>query len=183
MKKIILSMMVVAATVTLGFAQTTSKMMSDTGKSYVRYAMSHPLHDWEGTSKSVKGVIVVDNKTKEITQTAIAIKVSTFDSQNANRDSHMMEATDAIKFPNVTFASTSFQKDPQGQETVTGNLSFHGISHSITVPIVEKTDSNGEMEVTGKFDVKMTDYKIDPPSLLGMPAKDDIKLNFDLFFK
>ncbi|GET24746.1 YceI family protein [Prolixibacter sp. NT017] len=183
MKKIILSMMVVAITATVGFAQSTSKMMSETQKSYVRYAMSHPLHDWEGTSKSVKGVIVVDNKTKEIKQTAIAIKVSTFDSHNANRDSHMMEATDAIKFPDVTFASTSFQKDQQGQETVTGKLTFHGISHSITVPIVEKTDSNGEIEVTGKFDVKMTDYKIDPPSLLGMPAKDDIKLNFDLFFK
>jgi len=176
-------MVVVAITATVGFAQSTSKMMSDTQKSYVRYAMSHPLHDWEGTSKTVKGVIIVDNKTKEITQTAIAIKVSTFDSHNANRDSHMMEATDAIKNPNVTFTSTSFQKSQQGQETVTGNLTFHGVSHSITVPIVEKTDSNGEMEVTGKFAVKMTDYKIDPPSLLGMAADDNIKLNFDLFFK
>ena len=175
-------MMVVALTATFGYAQSTSKLMSDTGKSYIRYAMSHPLHDWEGTSKDVKAVVVIDNNTKEIQQTAIAVKVSTFDSHNANRDSHMMEATDAIKYPNVTFTSTSFQKD-QGQETVTGDLTFHGITHSITVPIEEKTAKNGEIEVTGKFAVKMTDYKIDPPSLLGMAADDNIKLNFDIFFK
>ena len=176
-------MMAVAITATSGFAQATSKMMSDTGKSYVEYFMSHPLHDWEGTSKDVKGVIVVDNKTKEIKQTAIAIKVSTFDSHNANRDSHMMEATDAIKFPDVTFTSNSIQKNDQGQETVTGNLTFHGVTHAITVPIDVKTDNNGEMEVTGNFAVKMTDYKIDPPSLLGMAADDNIKLKLDLFFK
>ena len=45
-------------------AQTTVKYGVDKEKSFVTYAMSHPLHEWEATSKNVLSVLIYNPDAK-----------------------------------------------------------------------------------------------------------------------
>jgi len=122
----------------------------------------------------------IDANRNIITQAAVSVKISSFDSQNANRDSHCMEVTDAIKYPNITFASTSIKQNGNILD-ISGKLTFHGITKEISLK-AEKKVENGKAKITGNFSVNMKDYNIDPPSLMAMETDEEIKLSFVLVY-
>lgn len=157
-------------------AQQLQKIFCDKKASTITYDMSHPLHSWSGVSHDVGSVILADATRDTIKQVAVAVKISSFDSGNANRDSHAMEVTDAIKYPTISFQSDEIKAEGK-LLWVKGKLSFHGVQHEISFDAT-KVMEKGKAVVTGGFDIKMTDYKIDPPSLMGMATDDDIKIHF-----
>ncbi len=157
------------------------KIMADKKASTITYAMRHPMHSWEGVSRDVTAAIVYDDEAKKLETVAVVAKVSSFDSQNANRDSHAIETMEGIKYPNVTFASQQVQ-DNGNKLTVTGNLTFHGVTKSVTVPVTRK-ESGGMVVYEGAFDLKLTDFKIERPTLMMVPTEDEFKMNFSLAFK
>ena len=103
MKKSVILMIIMLMVINV-FAQNKVKVNCIKEESSITYAMNHPLHAWTGESKDINSIILTDDARSAIFQVAVSAKVSTFDSKNANRDSHMMEVTEALKFPNVTFA-------------------------------------------------------------------------------
>ena len=163
-------------------AQTpvVSKIFADKTKSTVTYSLKHPLHKWDGTSKDVSSLIVYNRGNKTIDNVAVAIKIASFDSENANRDSHTIEVLEAIKIPNVTFSSTSIIVEDD-ELKVTGNLVFHGITKPITFTAKE-TNNGKELWVTGNFEIKITDFKIAPPSLMGLATQDLIKIRLSIYY-
>lgn len=157
-------------------AQTTVKYGADKTRSYITYTMTHPMHEWDGTSKDVNSVLLFNLATKKIEKVAVSVPISTFDSQNANRDSHTIEVLDAIKFPVITFSSTSIIGN-DSILTITGNLVFHGVTRSIIFVGKNKSTDKG-IEVAGTFNVKMSEYNIENPSLMGIPTKDEFIMRF-----
>lgn len=160
------------------FAQETAqvKLFADKTQSSITYAMKHPLHSWEATSKEINSVILTDASRNIISQAAVSVKISSFDSQNANRDSHCLEVTDAIKYPAISFASTSVKQVGNNLD-VTGKLTFHGVTKEITLKATKET-VNSKIKVTGSFSVNMKDYNIEPPSLMALETNPEIKLSF-----
>lgn len=177
MYKSLLIILVLSCNMAL-FGQKTAdiKLYSDPKLTSITYSMNHPLHEWDGVSKEVKSVIVTDEKKVEIKQVAVTVKIASFDSQNANRDSHCIEVTEALKYPNINFVSTKIEQNGNKLK-VTGNLTFHGVSQAITFDANIKNIKN-KIQVEGGFEVKMTKFKIEPPSLLGVSTDDNIKLKF-----
>lgn len=163
------------------FAQNKVKVNCIKEESSITYAMTHPLHAWTGESKEINSIILTDEAKTTIFQVAVSAKLATFDSKNANRDSHMMEVTEALKFPNVTYVSSSVTID--GSDfTSSGNITFHGVS----VPISLKgklTKEGNKLIFTGNFDLKMTQFGITPPSLMGITTQDDFKLEFKAVYQ
>jgi len=155
---------------------TNIKVFADKKNTAVTYAMSHALHDWDGTSRDVNSVIIFNKEAQRISSVAVLIKLSSFDSKNANRDSHMIEVLDGIKFPQISFGSTSVTQEGMTLN-VAGNLTFHGITHPVSFRATQKRSGN-QIIVSGDFEIKMTDYSVDPPSLMGISCKDWIKLTF-----
>ncbi len=181
MKKLIL----LAATVLLNTAvysqeKTPVKLPCDKKLSTITYSMNHPLHSWTGENKDVTSVILTDENRSVITQVAVLVKISSFDTKNANRDSHTMEVTEALKYPAISFSSTSI-KQVGNKLAVTGTLGFHGVSNVISFE-AEKNSVNNKVEIKGSFIIKMTQYKIDPPSMMGVAADDDIKIAFYMIY-
>jgi polyisoprenoid-binding protein YceI len=161
-------------------ASNTSKIFADTKQSSVTYSMNHPMHDWDGVSKDMKAVVMYNRTTQLIENVAVSVKVATFDSQNANRDSHMIETVEGIKYPNVTFSSTSVKQDGN-KISIMGTLNFHGVSKPISIE-VQKSMQGKTMVIDGSFQVLMTEFKIEKPSLMGMPTSDIIKLKLHFEF-
>jgi len=160
--------------------QTPTKLYCDKSNSTITYSMNHPLHSWTGTSKELSSVIITDENREIISQVAVSVKISTFDSKNANRDSHTMEVTDAIKYPNITFNSKSIKQEGN-KLSVEGTLSFHGVNKDISF-VAEKNENKNKIQVKGAFEIKMTDFNIDRPTLMALPTDDEIKITFDVVY-
>lgn len=180
MKKTIIALLLLISLSVVGQNTGSKKLPADPKKSSVTYAMSHPMHDWEGKSNAVKAVIVYNPATKALENIAVSIKVSSFDSQNANRDSHMIEILDAIKIPNVTFTATSIAQEGD-KVRILGTLTFHGVSKPLSITAAKSLVDN-TLVFTGDFEVLMSAFNVEKPSLMGITTSDVIKLSYHLVF-
>ena len=176
MKKIVFLLSFLSICV-IGVSQTV-KIKNDKTNSHVTYSMSHPMHDWSGTSKSVNSIILYDKASKTIKQAAAVVKIETFDSQNANRDSHMLEVLNTLKYPNVSFQSSKIDLN---KKEVEGYLTFHNVKKKISFPFQYKQLSD-KLVVSANFIVKMSDYDIESPSLMMISADDDIKMELEITY-
>ncbi|MDE3236594.1 MAG: YceI family protein [Bacteroidota bacterium] len=150
----------------------------DKSKSLITYHMSHPMHDWDGTSKDIDGIVQYDERTKQINKVAIVVKVASFDSKNSNRDSHMMEVTEAIKYPSVTFVSSSI-KEEGGAIDITGTITFHGVNKQIHFTGKEMMAGDRKV-ISGEFVVLLEDFKIERPSMMMMKTDNEMKMTFSV---
>lgn len=162
-------------------AQDKVKVNCVKEESSITYAMNHPLHAWKGESKEISSIILTDEARTTIYQVAVSAKVASFDSKNANRDSHMMEATEALKFPNVTYVSSSVTLEGSNFSSA-GTLTFHGINQPVTLQ-GKLTKEGNKMIFTGDFKLKMTQFKVTPPSLMGIGTDDEFKLEFKVAYQ
>jgi polyisoprenoid-binding protein YceI len=157
------------------------KLTADKTASSVTYTMKHPLHTWDAVSRQVTCAAGFSDDTKRLESVAAVIKLSTFDSRDANRDSHGLEIMEAIKYPTVTFASQRIVTNPDGSLTATGNLTFHGMTRPVTMLATQRVEGN-KLTVTGGFTYSLTEFGLERPSLLGLKTEDEVKMKFVVVF-
>lgn len=157
------------------------KLVADKATSTLTYSAKHPLHKWEGVSKDVNCAIIYNDDTKQPENVAVSVKVASFDSDNNNRDSHAIEVLEGIKYPNVTFVSSTLKAGENGMLTVSGTLTFHGVAKPVSFDATRK-DAGGKMTITGELPVSLTNHNIERPSLLGLKTDDDMTLRFSVVF-
>jgi polyisoprenoid-binding protein YceI len=161
------------------FAQSKSAVALK-GESSITYRLVHPLHKVESTSNDFVSTLDLDESAKVITAVTARVDVETFNSGNSNRDSHAMEVIDAIQYPEVSFSSTAISQ--QGDSVhVSGTLLFHGQSGHIVID-GDAQWSPGRLEIRGRFDVRLTDFKIERPSLLLIPVEDKLSFTLDAVY-
>ncbi len=159
----------------------SEKIFLDKKKSEIQYNMTHPLKKWSAISKNVNGVIIYNSQENGIESVAISVPVSSFDSKNSNRDSHALEVLEALKYPNVKFSSRNI-KNSGDELIIKGALEFHNVTREIEIKAKQSTSKN-EITVYGSFIINMTDYNIQPPSLLGIKTHEEINIEFKTYFK
>lgn len=158
------------------------KLMADKTLSTVTYSMKHPVHKWDGISRDVTCVAIYNDDINQFESVAAVIKVASFDSQNANRDSHGLEIMEAIKYPTVTFSGQDIKTNADGSLTASGKMTFHGITKPITIQATQSNES-GKLTVMGSFVYSLTDFNVERPSLLGLKTEDEVKMKFTAVFK
>jgi polyisoprenoid-binding protein YceI len=142
----------------LGSRAQAVQLKADRAKSYIKYEMKHAVHSWTGVSKDL-GCIIQVNAKDEIEKVAATVKVKSFDSENSNRDSHMLEVTDALTYPSISFYSTSVTRNASVYQ-VKGVLSFHGVDRAITFDMVEDRSGKGRT-LKGSIKILLETYFAD----------------------
>jgi polyisoprenoid-binding protein YceI len=165
--------------VSISFGQKR-KLNANLKNSSVMYHMSHPLHDWDASTKEFKAIIAFNDNEGKVEAAAVVIPVKSFDSGNSNRDSHALEELEVLKFPNVSFSCSNLAYN--GKEVVMeGKLNFHGIEKPITINAHQELTKK-LLSVSGKFEINMTEFGVKPPGLMGMTTKEEIRLDFMFSF-
>jgi polyisoprenoid-binding protein YceI len=84
---------------------------------------------------------------------------------------------DAHRFPEIGFVSRSVKPSGENAYSVEGDLTLHGVTHSITVPVAL---AGGHY--TGSVKLKQTDFGIVPIKLFGgsVKVKDVVEIGFDI---
>lgn len=150
-------------------------------RSVITYHMTHPMHDWSGSSKSLDGVLQYEGSNNKLLKLALLVPVASFDSKNSNRDAHMLEVTDALKYPKVSFVSASVEESGNGTVVAKGVLTFHGVSKQVQLTAAKTTKGN-LLLFTGKFRLLLSDYKIERPSLMLIKTDDAVDFDFSAEF-
>ena len=177
MKKIFLLALLLAAPPV--FAQLDTQWVIE--QSTLTYHMSHPMHQVDGVSRDAKGKGVCHAEECDF---LIATPVKSFDSGDTNRDLHMIEATRGAQFPMVV-VRTRFPVGDTASATIYADLEvqFAGqTAHSAHVPFQRATQGN-QVRLTGTILATCSDFKIDRPSFLTVPIKNEIPVRVDITWR
>ena len=151
----------------------------DSGASSITYSMKHKLHKWEGVAKEMN-VAAKWNERNEMNQISVQVKISAFNSGMASRDRQMLEVTDAVTHPTITFSSSEMHYTDNGI-VVKGKLQFHGITRDMQT-VVKMTKNNNRTEYIGSFPILLEEYTIKRPSLLFVKVDNQVDIRFRIVF-
>lgn len=159
--------------------QAQQTLRVDKANSSIKYFMKHALHSWQGVSQDINSIIQL-NAQGDIEKVAATVPVKSFDSKNSNRDSHMLEVTDALIHPNVSFFSTSVSKTADGYD-VKGMLNFHGVEKPVNIQAKEVRQGS-HRTITGSFIFLLEDHKIERPTLMMVKTDNEVRIAFSFSY-
>lgn len=177
MKRISLIPVCVCALASLALAD--SQWILD--QSTLSYHVSHPLHQVDGVSHAARGKGVCHDGQCDF---LIAVPVKSFDSGDSNRDLHMVQVTRGAQYPMVT-VRTHLPEAGASDTTIHADLDieFAGQTAHYKDLAFQVSAQGNEKKITGSIPCKLTDFKIDPPTLLTMPIKNDIPVKVEVTWR
>ena len=147
------------------------------------------LHDWTSEATKVEwsgNFAIEDNKLIEVANVKVRIPVTSIKSEKGRiMDSKTYEAFDSDKNPNIVYTLSNATIAASGVEYTinsTGTLSMAGASKTIEMPVKAKVLGNGDIQIKGSYKMKMTEYKMAPPTAMMGTIKvgDELTINFEL---
>ena len=147
-------------------------------QSILTYHVSHPLHQIDGVSHAAKGKGICHNGECNF---LIAVSVKSFDSGDSNRDLHMLQVTRGAEFPLVTVRAR-MPEAVSASAAITLDLEIQFAGQTVLYKQVtfQRIVQGNETTITGTIPAKVSDFKIDPPTLLTIPIKNEIPVKVDL---
>lgn len=141
------------------------------------------LHDWEtvATEVVVQGNFTIESGIlKTVDKLNVRIPVKKIKSEKGKTmDNKTYDALLADKNPTITFIASKVQV-AGADVTATGTLNVAGKSKPATIKAKWRQLPANEIEISGSYSLKMTDFGISPPTaLLGtMKTGDGITVKF-----
>jgi hypothetical protein len=150
-------------------------------QSKLTYHVSHPLHQIDGVSTAARGKGVCHSGQCDF---LVAAPVKSFVSGDSNRDLHMVQAARGAQFPMVT-VRFHVAEDAGSQSTIHVDLEveFAGQTAHYKQVAFQLSKQGADAKITGVIACKMTDFKIDPPSLLAIPTKDEMPIRVEMTWR
>lgn len=147
---------------------------------------SSSLHDWESqiTKAEWKGLFQIENLALvDVKNVEVKIPVESIKSTKGKiMDSKTYDAFDAEKHPFIIFSLTSAKiNQTAGIIDAKGTLTMAGATRPIDLQAKYKVLPSGELQVTVSKTLKMTDFKMEPPTAMMGTIKvgDEVTVNFD----
>ena len=147
-------------------------------QSTLTYHISHPLHQVDGVSHAARGKGICHDGHCDF---LIAVPIKSFDSGDSNRDLHTLQVTRGAQSPMVTVRT----RLPEAESTSTTihadlEIQFPGQTAQYKqVPLQLVTQGNAT-RISGTIPATLSDFKIDPPTLLTLPAKNEMPVHVEM---
>ena len=162
----------------------------DKSHSNVDFQIRHFVTRVRGHFSEFSGSIVKDDETPANCSVVFEIQAASIDTGNEKRDTHLRSADffDAATFPALKFASNGIEKLPDGTYRVTGNLTMHGVTRAVTLPVTfagEMADERGRFHAgfSTAITLDRKDFGINWNRVLdngGAMLGDEVEVHIDL---
>lgn len=138
-------------------------------------------------AKNENVICAINTKTGEV---ASVVLIKLFKFKVALMQEHFNENyLESDKYPKSTLLGKienfNINKITTEGETfiLTGVLQIHGVSKNVSIPIKIKKTTNGGINLVSKFNIKLDDFKIEVPSIIGYKLAKSVvtEVNFDLY--
>lgn len=121
-----------------------------------------------GRTGDVTGEVVIDGTT--VTSADIEVDLTTISTNESRRDGRVQSALETDQFPTATFSLTEpielgdgAADGEQVSVTATGDLTIHGVTTSVQVPI-EAQLVDGTVVMVGSTELTFSDFGVEVPS-------------------
>ena len=151
------------------------------------------LHNWQSTANEVRANGSMDLEAgvlKTVQSLSVEIPVKTIKSTKGSiMDNKTYDALKANDYPNITFKLEKVtgldNKGGSCDINSSGYLTIAGVTNRIDLYVQGKVGSDGSITFNGSKKLKMTDYKIKPPTaLMGtMTTGDEVEIVFQVTLK
>ena len=142
------------------------------------------VHDFKTKVEQMKGELVIN--AKKVQSLNVEIAVHSIKSGESLMDKKTYEAFNDAKYPTISFQMTDVTSmlvnGAEVSAIVSGNLTMAGATKKITFKTTGKNLKPGVYEFDGTIPLKMTDFKMKPPTaMMGvMRVADAITLKYNV---
>ncbi len=167
--------------------------------SYLYLVGESTLHQYQMHANALKGSAVVKGassdlvkalKAGEVGSMTLVVPVASFKSRESGLDSNADKALKAADNPEIKFdlekeTLKAGDKDDTYVMTAKGNLTIAGTTAPVTLS-ADAVISGDKVEIKGVQKLKMSDYKVTPPSIsllvTSITCTDEVEIHYDVFF-
>lgn len=165
MKKAIITTCAIAI---LGPLSAQTQWGIDASHSSVKFSITHMMvSEVEGNFKKFTGSMTADKTDFSDAVIKFSIVTSSINTDNEDRDKHLQGADffESEKYPEITFNSTSLKKGKDNTYKLTGDLTLHGVTKSVSWDLVYKgtiKDNKGNTKAGFKatLQIKRSDFDL-----------------------
>jgi len=149
------------------------------------------MHDWDMTTGSISGTaafVLNGNAITDIKSLSVTIPAESLKSGKAAMDKNAYKSLKTDSHKDIAFVLTDVTRIEKsgGAYTITaqGKLTIAGTTKPVQLTAKAVVKGNGKIECTGEYALKMTDYKVEPPSFMFGSVKtgDDLRIKFNVVF-
>jgi polyisoprenoid-binding protein YceI len=162
--------------------------------SHAQFKVKHlMISNVKGEFTAVTGSLKYDSENVANSQVEASIDASTLNTRDAQRDGHLKSPDffDVAKFPQLTFKSTRVSKKGDGELSVGGDLTLHGVTRNVVFEVEDLSPATKDpwgntrigLSATTKIDRK--DFGLVWNSALetgGVLVGDDVAITLDVEF-
>lgn len=161
----------------------------DKGKNnLVKFISKTPIESFEGVTNQIDGYMYWEGESlTNKSQLYFEVNLDALDTGIGLRNRHMKENyLETFRYPYAQFNGKIIKEDAESNNkskvTVDGEMFIHGVAKKLTISgTIEKNKPS--YRIQSEFTIKLSDYKIEVPSLMFMRISEEIKLVLDFFIK
>ncbi len=109
----------------------------------------------------------------------ISFNLLDFKSEESDRDKHMLEMFDAKKYTDISLKIQNIHQTADKEYLLYGMLTMHGVQKAVQLKTKIINDTN-TINLNSHFIVKVSDYDMEPPSLLFFTVKDAVSVDANI---
>jgi polyisoprenoid-binding protein YceI len=153
----------------------------DRAHSQINFTGSSRLLDANGFFDKWDAEVALNPDALETSTVRLVIDAASLNTRVERRDTHLRSPDffDVAKYPTITFVSTAIAKTSATAGTLTGDLTLHGVTKTIAIPVTMVFYEGGRGRFRGQFQINRRDYGINGSSRLN-PIADTVDVQFNM---
>lgn len=150
-------------------------------KSSISFNVSSNFHQFRGTIHKFSGFIYGDNKDlKSVNFLQLEFIPTSFSTKNVARDENMKKMFSVDEHPIIIFKSTHvLVSHDRTLADIKGKLTMNGITKKMNFTANLTKLPNNEIRAKGSLPIKLSDFKLVPPSPAFIRVNNLVKVEFD----
>ena len=187
-RKIVIAVLSLALSLPVLAAAEPVVYKVDTAHSGVGFTIRHFVSNTPGRFRDFDGTIKYDKQNPAASSVEFTVRTDSIDTDNDDRDKHLKSPDffDAPKFPTMTFTSTAVKAKDADTLEVTGDLTMHGVTKRVTIPVevlgTAKTPQGEKAGFETSFTVNRKEYGLEWNRVVEGTSvlSDDVKVNIQI---
>jgi polyisoprenoid-binding protein YceI len=187
---------VVFALCAIGFSQRLYSQevykINDSKDINMKLSGTSTLHKWTMDTKTFTGEAqfgFANHLLSTVKSLSFSLVVKDLKSGEKGLDKNAYKALKTDKYKDILYTLTSAKVSPEKDKryliSTVGKLSIAGVTNDVNMDVYCVVNEDKSITCTGSDKLKMTDYKVKPPSFMlgAMKTGDAITLDFTLVYK
>lgn len=118
-------------------APARETFVADKVHSSTEFRIRHLMSNVRGTFRDFEAVMQIDRANPASSSVEFTIQTASIDTGEASRDEHLRSPDffEAAKYPTITFKSQTVAPKGPNRFDVTGDLTMHGVTKRVTLPV------------------------------------------------